>query len=129
MRVRTLLVSAAFVAAFGPLAAVHAQTIPAPNQITAPTLDQATSQAIAAWRAAALNRIDPGLRDTLAAVYADKPVSSSQVNGVMMAKAQAEQAAMGDLDSASVALISNYYAAVSTAQYASLPVFSESNDF
>ena len=50
MRSRTLLVSAAFVAAFGPLAA-YAQTAPA--QTTVPVLDQATSKAIAAWRAAA----------------------------------------------------------------------------
>jgi hypothetical protein len=128
-RVRTLLVSAAFVAAFGPLAAVHAQTMPIPDQTTAPVLDQATANAIAAWRAAALNHVDPSLRDTLAAVYADKPVDSSQLNGVMMAKAQAEQAAIGDLDGRSVALISNYYSAVSTAQYASLPITNEVNDF
>jgi hypothetical protein len=129
MRVRTLLVSAAFVAALGPLAAVHAQTMPVPDQTLAPVLDQPTAKAIADWRAAALNRIDPALRDTLAAVYADKTVDAAALNGVMTAKAQAEQTAMADLDSKSVALISSYYAAVSNAQYASLPATFETNDF
>jgi hypothetical protein len=114
-----LLVSAAIVAAFGPLAAVHAQTA---------TLDTATANAITAWHVAALNRVDPSLRDALAAMYADQALDPSVAASTATAKSTAEQDAVADIDRSSQALIENYYAQVAAATYASVPVFSEAND-
>lgn len=119
LRVRALLASAAIVAAFGPLAAVHAQTLP---------LDTATANAITAWHVAALNRVNPSYRDALTAMYSDQAVDPATVSAAATAKVTAEQAAVADLDRNSQALIENYYGQVATATFASVPVFSEAND-
>ena len=105
LRVRVLLVSAALVAAFGPLAAVQAAPTPQP--------DDATVAAIAKWRTATLAVVSPAFRDIVAATYNNQPLvaDSSQINDAMILKAQAEQVAWSTLDSASLALIEDYYSA------------------
>lgn len=121
LRIRALLASVALVAAFGPLAAVHAQSVTAP--------DSATAAAIALWHDRALAHVAPALHDSLAAMYADQPISDlAAANATAGAKALAEQAAMVELDPTSQQLIKNYYSQVETATFAGIPTFSESND-
>lgn len=99
--VRALLVSAAIVAAFGPLAAVHAQEIP-----------DATAAALMHWRTAALSRVDPSMHDAVAAMYADQPVDLAIINPAAAAKQVAEQAALIDLSKAEQVQIESYFAQV-----------------
>jgi hypothetical protein len=107
-RLRTVLLAAAMVAAFGPLAAVQAAPMPQP--------DDATSAAIVKWRTTAVTLVSPVYQDIVTATYADRPVAdTASFNDAMIARAQAEQTAFTQLDSASVTLIENYYAAVQTA--------------
>jgi hypothetical protein len=63
------------------------------EEVQVPTLDAATTTAIARWRADALTRVSPSLQDAVAAMYADQRVDPSMVNPASMARAQAERAA------------------------------------
>jgi hypothetical protein len=114
-RIRVILVFATLLAALGPFSAIHAQSVP--------VADTATLAAIAEWRADALRRVDPAYHDVVAAMYTDQPVSveAGTLNAAMQAKAQAEQAAIADLDKSSRALIETYYAAVEAAEFGGLP--------
>jgi hypothetical protein len=113
LRIHALFASAALVAALGVVAVVHAQE-ETPVGIDAATsvpvgIDAATSAAIAQWRVQSLSLVNPALQDTVAAMYADRPVDPSMVNAASIARAQAEQAAWASLDKASMALIKNFY--------------------
>lgn len=104
LRVRALLVSAAIVAALGPLAAVQAQQAP----------DDETAAAIAHWRTATLARVDPTMHDFVAAMYADEAVDPSVMNAAAAAKQVAEQAALIDLSRSEQVVIQNYYSQVAS---------------
>jgi hypothetical protein len=106
--IRLMIVSAAVVAAFGPLAA-HAASLPNP--------DSATATAIATWRTNTVALVAPAYRDGVAATYMGKAlnVDAQTMNSLMVAKSKAETAAWATLDPASAALIVNYYEALQTA--------------
>ena len=108
-RFRALLVSAAMFAAIAQSAAANAQEAPAPY-----VPDAATVAALAEWRAGALAHVTPAsLHDAVAAMYADQPVSNlNALNEAAAAKAQAEQAALADMDRSAQLLIEHYFSQV-----------------
>jgi hypothetical protein len=73
--------------------------------------DAATAAALMQWRADALTRVNPAFHDAVAAMYADQPIQApGTANAAAMAKAQAEQAALTDLDRSSQQLIERFFA-------------------
>ena len=105
IRLKTMVVSAALLAAIGVPGGVSAQE-------SSP--DPATAAAIAKWRATAITLVPAAFQDVVAASYEGQVTSTDPgwVSQAIIVRQNAEQAAFTMLDKDSVALIQSYYDSV-----------------